>query len=53
MVNNFSIIKNSPTDAKLQENSDTRNAFAAQEFKCETTWQNVRLLKQHYIQAMF
>lgn len=53
MINNFSSIKNSPTDARLQASADTRNAFAAPEFNSEATWQNVRLLKQHYIQAMF
>lgn len=39
--------------AKLQSSSDSRNVFAQPEFNRETAWQNVRLLKQHYVQAIF
>ena len=52
-MTNLNTMKNTTMNAKPAASSNTHNAFAAPEFNREASWQNVRLLKQHYIQAMF
>lgn len=52
-MTNLNTMKTVHMESKPAASADTRNAFAAPEFNREASWQNVRLLKQHYIQAMF